>query len=80
MYSRKNESPKPWFRSERVFRSSGRWFFHTREGIEVGPYSGRFEAEVDVGILRSMLAIEPPNRARAAIRRFMMHVDDVQFG
>ena len=44
---RKDEPPKTWFRSDRVFRADGQWFFHTREGIAVGPYKTRFEAEID---------------------------------
>ncbi len=32
------------FRSDRVFNANGEWFFHTREGTDVGPYSSRKEA------------------------------------
>ena len=64
--------PKTWFRSERVFRADGSWFFHTREGIAVGPYASQFEAEVDAGMLKSMLKNADPESAVAIIREFMV--------
>ncbi len=33
------------FRPNRFFRESGRWYYHTREGIDEGPFSTRLEAE-----------------------------------
>ena len=53
--SRSNERPRTWFRSERVFLSDGQWFFHTREGVDVGPYESQFEAEIEAGMLRELL-------------------------
>ena len=80
MDCRKNEPPKTWFRSDRVFRSDGHWFFHTREGIAVGPYKTRFEAEIDAGMLKSQLMdidSADPARARAVIREFLLYADTV---
>ncbi len=59
MDGRKNETPKLWFRSDRVFRSDGNWFFYTREGVEVGPYNTQFEAEVESSLLINRLRGEP---------------------
>ena len=38
------ESAKP-FRSDRFFQVDGAWFFSTREGIDIGPYSTKEDAE-----------------------------------
>lgn len=55
MASRRDEEPKIWFRSDRVFRVDGDWFIHTREGIAVGPYADKFSADVDAEMLKSAL-------------------------
>ena len=73
---RRNESQKTWFRSDRFFRSNESWYFHTREGIAVGPYRTRLEAEVDAGMLMALLRDTPPEETRRAIRDFVM-VSDV---
>ena len=72
MEHRRNEPPKTWFRSDRLFRVDGEWYFHTREGIAVGPYRSQFEAEVDVGMLKALLRATPPERAIAVIREFVL--------
>ena len=53
--ARQDESPRTWFRSDRVFLSDGKWFFHTREGVDVGPYESQFEAEIEAGMLKELL-------------------------
>ncbi len=53
--ARIDEKPKTWFRSERVFLSDEKWFFHTREGVDVGPYDSQFEAEIEAGMLKELL-------------------------
>jgi len=58
MELRKDEDPRLWYRSERIFRSDGRWYFHTREGIAVGPYVSQFEAEVESSLLTKRLRKE----------------------
>lgn len=73
-----NEQPKTWFRSERVFLSAGQWYFHTREGIDVGPYDSQFEAEIEAGMLKQMLRESADDAAGAAdgalrvIREFVL--------
>lgn len=73
---RSNEQPRTWFRSERVFLSAGQWYFHTREGIDVGPYESQFEAEIEAGMLKQMLreaiAGQPDDQARRVIREFVL--------
>ena len=53
--ARIDEKPKTWFRSERVFLSDEKWFFHTREGVDVGPYDSQFEAEIEAGMLKELM-------------------------
>lgn len=53
--ARQNERRRTWFRSDRVFLSDGKWFFHTREGVDVGPYDSQFEAEIEAGMLKELL-------------------------
>ena len=54
--ARRQENPRTWFRSERVFLlRENTWYFRTREGVELGPYDSRFEAEVEAGVLKEML-------------------------
>jgi len=73
MAYRKNEQPRTWFRSDRVFRSDGSFYFHTREGIDVGPFSTEFEAQVESSILKNILK-DVPDRAAAVrtIREFLL--------
>lgn len=53
--ARQDEKPRTWFRSDRVFLSGNQWFFHTREGVDVGPYDSQFEAEIEAGMLKELL-------------------------
>jgi len=52
---RDENSKKTWFRADRVFHTNGRWYFHTREGIDVGPYDSQLEAEIEAGMLRELI-------------------------
>ena len=67
---RKGEST--WFRSDRVFGAGDQWYFHTREGIDIGPYDTRFEAEIEAGMLREMLLGVEPSETLGVIREFVL--------
>ncbi len=71
MANRRDEEPKTWFRSERVFRADEEWFIHTREGIAVGPYNDKFAAEVDAEVLKSLLIGVDESEGADIIRAFM---------
>ncbi len=43
---RRGEQAKIWFRSGRLFKVSGVWFFTTRENINIGPFSSELEAKM----------------------------------
>lgn len=52
---RREEEPALRFRSDRIFHGTGGWYFHTREGIDVGPYATRFDAEVEASMVKALL-------------------------
>ena len=73
MNYRRNESARTWFRSHRIFRSDSNWYFHTREGIDVGPFRSEFEAQVEASILKNVLKDAPtPSAAIGMIREFVL--------
>ncbi len=71
MHQRQNEDPKLWFRTERIFRVNGYWFFHTREDIDVGPYRTEFEATIESELLKNALRDTPAAAASQKIMEFM---------
>lgn len=52
---RQGESPHTRFRTERCFSTEGRWYFSTREGLDVGPYDTKSAAETDARRLVRLL-------------------------
>ena len=48
MMVRKNETEKVWFRSDRFVQADRRWFYTTREGVQVGPFNSKIEAKDDL--------------------------------
>ena len=72
-FARRNEPERVWFRSDRVFLSSGEWWFQTREGVDVGPYESQFEAEIEAGLLKELLKDSSGSYAsQSAIREFVL--------
>jgi hypothetical protein len=72
MQSRRGESPKIWFRCARYVRCNEYWYVNTREGIAVGPYRARSDAERDSELLIVLLKDRPPEASRRVIRDFLM--------
>jgi len=72
MAHRKDEEPRTWFRSDRVFRVDGEWFIHTRENVAVGPYQDKFAADVDAEMLKSLLVGVQESEAKVIIEEFML--------
>ena len=70
---RSKEKPRTWFRSERIFLVDGRWFFHTREGVDLGPYDSQSEAEIEAGMLRELMRESATaDDSLAVIREFVL--------
>jgi len=72
--ARNSETPRAWFRSERVFLlEAGAWYFQTREGIDVGPYESQFEAEIEAGLLKELLTdLTDHELIKTIIREFVL--------
>ena len=60
MSHRIGEPKKQYFRSDRLFCVGSYWFFSTREGSELGPFSSRTDAQGEL-----LLYIRHMNEGRA---------------
>jgi Domain of unknown function (DUF6316) len=69
LVGRRDERSKTWFRSDRVFHTNGRWYFHTREGIDIGPYESQLEAEIEAGMLKELIKNSGVNGESLAVLR-----------
>lgn len=45
---REGENSRFWKRGQRIYRNTKGFYYKTREGIEVGPFGCRFDAEIDL--------------------------------
>ena len=79
MIGRKSDTQRRlWFRSSRVFADNGKWYFHTREGIDMGPYESQFEAEIEAEMLKELLQENAPvEGADGVIRQFLLESFDM---
>ncbi len=69
---RAGETPRLRYRAERFFALEGKWYFMTREGVDVGPYDSRSAAERDaVSLVRLLKECETEEQAHRAIYEFM---------
>ena len=73
MGNRQGESCKTYFRAGgRALVADGKWYFATREGIDVGPYPSRAAAEAGSARLAKMLhGTDDPVAVQKIIREFM---------
>jgi len=70
-HARAGEKPRLRFRTDRLFAVSDGWYFTTREGLDVGPYRNREEAQAGAARLLELLRHLPAGPAsRMAIERF----------
>jgi hypothetical protein len=58
------------FRSDRCVLVNGAWFVATREGVDVGPYPTRTEAEAASARLAQLLVRADAGTARRIIQTF----------
>ncbi|MCZ6655972.1 MAG: DUF6316 family protein [Gammaproteobacteria bacterium] len=59
-------------RTPRYFQTDEGWFLRTREGISVGPYSSKFDAEISSSLLCPRLAqLDDESKAVATIHAFI---------
>ena len=70
---RVEEEKRTWFRSERIFNCNGEWYFHTREGIDVGPYESQLEADIEAEMLRELIRnAHPHGEALSVLKDFIL--------
>ncbi|MCR9259039.1 MAG: DUF6316 family protein [Pseudomonadaceae bacterium] len=74
---RDGEPARLWYRSDRIFCVDGAWYFHTREGLDVGPYRCQFDAELEASMLLQKLRQTPEAQIYQVIRN---HLLDTQGG
>ena len=72
MPSRSDEPEKIHFRGDHVFPALGKYYFNTREGIDVGPFDTRDAAVINSTRLRLVLShIADPDLARVVVSRYV---------
>jgi hypothetical protein len=70
---RSGEAIRMWFRSDRCFTvGDHQWYFLTREGIDVGPYDSKFEAETEARrLIRLLKKCDTEEQLRLTIYEFV---------
>ncbi|NKB99790.1 MAG: hypothetical protein GKR90_15020 [Pseudomonadales bacterium] len=64
---RQGEKHRTWYRCSRIFKNASGWFISTREGVDVGPYSCEFDAEVDAESMVGQLSNCQPEKSRQVV-------------
>ena len=74
MKYRDGEAPKSHYRADdRCFMSNGKWFFSTREGIDVGPYASREAAEFAIArLIKQLDGVTEADEAVKVVRQFLL--------
>ena len=70
---RSGEQNQLWYRCERIFKWDEGWYFHTREGVDVGPYRTQFDAEIEAGLLIQVLSQTESENVRKVINAHLMN-------
>ncbi len=71
MPSRAGEPDTTRLRGSHVFPAHGKYYFNTREGVDVGPFETRDDAQLNSTRLRLILAgITDPALAATVVRRY----------
>jgi hypothetical protein len=73
MKHRKDEAPRTWFRSKRIFCEKSEWFIRTREGLDVGPFATRTMAEDEADALQATLEVTRPENVEAAVQGYLLN-------
>jgi len=67
--NRKGESGKVPERNGRFVSKDGYWYYQTREGVDIGPFDTRGEAETGVGDFIDYICASAPDAAKV-IKRY----------
>ena len=69
--TREGEQEADQSRTSRFYETEDGWYLRTREGISVGPYSRKFDAQLAASLLSPVLdQVESPTDTITAIHRF----------
>ena len=69
--TREGEQEADQSRTSRFYETDDGWYLRTREGISVGPYSRKFDAQLAASLLSPVLdQVESPTDTITAIHRF----------
>lgn len=55
-------------RSARFLEKSGYWYYQTREGVDIGPFDSRADAEIGVGEFIDFICASAPEAAKVIER------------
>ena len=61
MASKRVDDPnggRSWFRSDRLVREGGKWFFLTREGTVEGPFDSKIEASDRLEVYAKVMSMD----------------------
>lgn len=56
-------------RSDRFFLQNGQWFFHTREGFDIGPFVDKVEAQLTLSYFIENLQWPNEKQLRTLVRQ-----------
>ena len=69
MSNRAGENGKVPARSGRFLKKEGYWYYSTREGVDIGPFDSREDAEVGVGEFIDFICASEP-QVLAALKHY----------
>ena len=69
MSNRAGEQGKVPIRSGRFLKKEGYWYYSTREGVDIGPFDSREDAEVGVGEFIDFICASEP-KVLAALKQY----------
>ena len=69
MNNRAGENGKVPARSGRFLKKEGYWYYSTREGVDIGPFDSREDAEVGVGEFIDFICASEP-QVLAALKQY----------
>jgi hypothetical protein len=67
------------FRSERLYRENGSWYFDTREGTAPGPYEDQAMAKQALAVFLAQACDALPPDQRSSVSEIVGLQDDIQY-
>ena len=67
---REGEKYRTWYRNDRIYKGRDGWYFHTREGVDVGPFKCEWDAELEQEALVRHIQTVPTTSKDAVVNNF----------